>query len=298
MRASQLELIAMTSSSRAANGTRLDLVREPQAALNSGSARSVLLTVLGELVWPTGEAAQTSALLYIMNGLGIEEATARQAIVRASDSGWVEGHKHGREVSWTLTPYLRKVFEQGSDRVFSLSNPFSDWDSQWLIVMITVPQSHRAQRKKLYSGLTWAGFGNPSPGVWLTPHAARRDHVIELVKHLGLREWALSFHGPVDGVGLSEAEIVAHGWNLDSLAEDYARVYEEFRDPQPQGIDELLFTEIRALGQLQRFPFTDPQLPEALLPEWIGRTVVSHIKSLREEWTESVRERWAELNGF
>ncbi|GAA1365136.1 PaaX family transcriptional regulator C-terminal domain-containing protein [Arthrobacter rhombi] len=257
----------------------------------------MLMTILGELVWPTDEAARTSALLYVMSGLGFEEATARQAIIRAADSGWIEGHKHGREVSWSLTPYLRKVFDEGSNRVLALSDPFPDWDARWLVLFITVPQSQRSQRKRLYSDLTWAGFGNPSPGVWLSPHGERRGQVNEVVERLGLAESTMSFYGPVDGVGLSEDEIVAAGWDLASLAEDYARVYDEFRDPSPSSDDDLLFTEIRAMGQLQRFPFTDPQLPEALLPEWIGRSVVSHIKSLRNEWAGTVSRRWASING-
>ncbi|GAB3710249.1 PaaX family transcriptional regulator [Nocardiopsis oceani] len=270
--------------------------RQPQANLAQGSARSVLMTVLGELVWPTGGAARTSALLYVMGGLGIEEANARQALIRAADSGWITSHKHGREVSWTLTPYLVRVFEEGSQRVFDLSEPFSDWDSQWLVLFITVPQSQRRQRKRLYSDLTWVGFGNPSPGVWLSPHGERRGQVSEVVDRMGLAESTMSFYGPVDGVGLTESEIVAKGWDLDSLAEDYRQVYEEFRDPAPTSEDDLLFTEIRAVGQLQRFPFTDPQLPEALLPDWIGRTVASHIKSLRLEWADAVRDRWAAIN--
>lgn len=270
--------------------------RQPQVGLAQGSARSVLLTVLGELVWPTGEAARTSSLLYVMVGLGIEEANARQALNRAADSGWITSHKHGREVSWSLTPYLVRVFEEGSQRVFDLSEPFSDWDSRWLVLFITVPHSQRSQRKRLYSDLTWAGFGNPSPGVWLSPHGERHGQVSDVVERLGLAESTMSFYGPVDGVGMTESEIVAKGWDLDSLAQDYRQVYEEFRDPVPTGEDDLLFTDIRAIGQLQRFPFTDPQLPEALLPDWIGRTVASHIKSLRSEWADAVRDRWAAIN--
>lgn len=264
--------------------------------LARGSARSVLMTVLGELVWPTHRAARTSALLYVMTGLGFEEATARQAIIRASEAGWIEGHKHGREVSWSLTPYLEKVFDDGSRRVMELSDPFLDWDRRWLVLFITVPQSQRTQRKRLYRDLTWAGLGNPSPGVWLSPHSERRAQVSEAVERLGLTASTLSFLGPVDTVGLSEAEIVEKGWDLQALAEDYATVQAEFSAPAPQTPDELLFTELRALGQLQRFPFTDPQLPEALLPGWIGRTVTARLQGLRRQWAGAVRERWAEIS--
>ncbi|MFB9073549.1 PaaX family transcriptional regulator C-terminal domain-containing protein [Citricoccus parietis] len=247
-------------------------------------------------MWPTGEPARTSALLYVMGGLGFEEATARQALVRAADSGWITSHKHGREVSWSLSPYLVGVFERDSQRVLDLSGAFSDWDYRWVVLFITVPQAQRSQRKRLYSDLTWAGFGNPAPGVWLSPHGERRGQVSRVVDRLGLAESTMSFYGPVGGVGLTETEIVAKGWDLESLAQDYRQVYAEFWDPVPSSDDDLLFTDIRAIGQLQRFPFTDPQLPEALLPDWIGRTVASHIKSLRTEWAGAVRDRWAAIN--
>ena|SRR5690625_3125386 len=181
--------------------------------LSRGSARSVLLTILGELVWKSGEAAKTSAVLYVMTRLGIEEATARQAILRGAEAGWITSQKHGREVSWTLSSELITVFEQGSRRVDELSNPFLDWDYRWLALFITIPQSHRSQRKRLYRDLTWAGFGNPSAGVWVSPHTERRDQVAEIIERLDLGDFVMSFVGQVDGVGLSEAQIVDQGWD-------------------------------------------------------------------------------------
>jgi len=45
------------------------------------SARSLLLTVLGEYVLPSGAPVWTSALLHVSAGLGIEEKAARQALM-------------------------------------------------------------------------------------------------------------------------------------------------------------------------------------------------------------------------
>jgi phenylacetic acid degradation operon negative regulatory protein len=278
-----------TEPTRHRKGGHADLAR--------GSARSLLLTVLGELVWPADEPAKTSSLLYVMNGLGFEEATARQAIIRGADSGWIAAHRHGREVSWSLTPQLMETFEVGSQRVFSLSNPFEEWDNRWLVLLVTVPHALRASRKRLYRDLNWAGFGNPVAGVWLSPHSERRGQVAALIERLGLTGSTMSFLGPVDSVGLSEDEIVREGWDLTALAEDYAAVYEQYRDPRPQPGDDLLFTDIKVVSELQRFPFFDPQLPEALLPNWIGRTVAGHIQELRSGWADAVRARWAQING-
>lgn len=270
--------------------------KQVQAGLDRGSAKSVLLTVLGELAWPAGTTTRTSTLLSVMGGQGFEEPTARQAIVRAADSGWILPHRQGREVSWSITPKLNTTFEEGSQRLDALSEPFLDWDSRWLVLSISVPISLRAQRKRLYRDLTFAGLGNPFPGLWLTPHAERQENLIKVVEHLGLAETTISLLGTVQSIGLDEAEIVAKGWDLATLAEQYEALAEEFSGPLPQEGDQLLATAVRAAGALQQFPFSDPQLPEALLPNWIGRTVVSHIQSLRRGWSAQVQERWMELN--
>jgi phenylacetic acid degradation operon negative regulatory protein len=269
---------------------------ESASDLAPGSARSLLITVLGELVWPTGQPAWTSALLYVMNGLGVEESAARQAIVRASNAGWIVAKRQGREVSWSLTPVLEKIFEDGSQRVFSLSDPFLEWDGRWLVVLVTVPHELRTTRKRLYGALEWAGFGNPSAGVWISPHSERRDQVSATINDLGLSEYTMSFLGTADSVGLGEADIVRLGWDLDALARRYSAVFDEVKGLSPAPGDDTLFTHLRVLGALQRLPYSDPQLPEALVPEWIGRRVSSHLQGLRAAWSGDVHARWAELN--
>jgi len=188
------------------------------------------------------------------------------------------------------------VFEIGSRRVEALSDPFLDWDGNWLILLVTIPLALRTSRKKLYSGLEWAGFGNPSAGVWLTPHSERRAQVDEVVTGLGLAEFTMSFLGKTDSIGLSEERIVRDGWDLDALAERYKELEKEFRNPAPKAGDDQLFTHIRATAELQRLPFSDPQLPEALLPDWIGRRVTSRLQDLRRIWGPAVHARWAEIN--
>jgi phenylacetic acid degradation operon negative regulatory protein len=68
----------------------------------------------------------------------------------------------------------------------------------------------------------------------------------------------------------------------------------EALDPSP-GEDTLL-SFLRMINEWQEFPRTDPQLPEALLPDWIGRRVAREIERRRERWTPDVRRTFAELN--
>ena len=54
-----------------------------------GSARSLLLTVLGEYVLPRVEPAWTSTLLHVLGGLGVEEKSTRQSLARMAADGWI-----------------------------------------------------------------------------------------------------------------------------------------------------------------------------------------------------------------
>ena len=137
------------------------------AGLSNGSARSMLLTVLGELVFPADQPVWTSSLLYVLTGIGIEERTARQAIARGAAAGWITGERHGREVRFELTPSGRALIEAGAERVYSVGADDGPWDGRWLVLMVTIPQSARGVRRKLYGALRWAGFGNPTLSVWL-----------------------------------------------------------------------------------------------------------------------------------
>jgi phenylacetic acid degradation operon negative regulatory protein len=272
------------------------LLQPDEGSVAPGSARSLLFTILGELVWPTGESVWTATLVHLLRGLGVEEQTARQAIARAAASDWITAARLGREVSWSLTPKLRQIFESGSLRVYSLSDSFSQWDDRWLAVLPTIPASHRSARRPLYAGLTWAGLGNPAPGLWVTPHVERVAEIRELVSRLDLQRHTVSFAGTVEAIGLDQREIVDRGWDLASLREHYEQVEGIISSLAPETPDEKLFESIRLSNEYQVLPRTDPQLPEALLPGWIGRQVARHIEALRTQWRPLAQTRFAELD--
>ncbi|MFD4972907.1 PaaX family transcriptional regulator C-terminal domain-containing protein [Streptomyces sp. NPDC058424] len=238
----------------------------------------------------------TSALVHILKGLGFEEQTARQAIARASSSDWIVAERQGREVKWSLSRKLVHIFETGSGRVYSLSDPFTSWDGTWPALSTTIPQSHRSARRPLYAGLTWAGLGNPTPRLWLTPHVERADEVGRLIEGLGLKEHIFAFIGKVSSLGIPHADIVERGWDLKSLQSHYEQVLAAITELHPSDDDETLLAHVRMISEWQEFPRTDPQLPEALLPDWIGRRIARRIEALRAQWTPAARKRFAEIN--
>jgi phenylacetic acid degradation operon negative regulatory protein len=263
--------------------------------LTNGSARSMLLTVLGELVFPADQPVWTSSLLYLLTGVGIEERTARQAIARGAAAGWITGERHGREVCFELTGYGRALIAAGAERVYSVGADDAPWDGRWLVLMVTIPQSARAGRRKLYGALRWAGFGNPVTGVWLSPHLDREAEARRVVDELGLADSTLSFVGPAASVGLDEAEIVRRAWDLDEVAAHYDDLLRRVKRLRPRVGDPLLFTHVQLVNEWQRFPFLDPQLPEELLPNWIGRRSARFFRARREQWSAAALARWAEI---
>lgn len=263
--------------------------------VSTGSARSLLLTVLGDLVKPNSNSVWTSSLLYVLTGLGIEDQTARQAIARGSSAGWFTGERHGREVQWHLTPEGRKLIDEGAERVFSMSAAPEPWDGNWLIVLVTIPQGQRAARKKLYGALSWEGFGNPTPGVWLSPHPDRREGVQRIIDELGLQKSTLAFVGRSLPVGLTETDIVEQAWDLNEVVEHYEAFLLRFSGLRPAPGDSVLFTYVELVNEWQRFPFLDPQLPEELLPQWIGRRAAAVATELRDKWYEDAQARWTEV---
>lgn len=259
-------------------------------------ARSYLLTILGELAWPCGGHAWTTSLVRVLGDLGIEERAARQAIARAAKAGWMTGTKHGRSTRWTLTPRLIRAFEAGTTRVASLPEPFDDWDGQWLTLVATIPQEQRDARRRLYRRLAWLGMGSPWAGLWLTPHAERADELGEVLADLDLRGSSVVLTSRVMPLGLGLAEMVDRSWNLRALASEYGELERRFSGIRPSDPDTILVTHLQLLESLQQFPFSDPQLPESVVPGWIGRRVSAELLAVRDAETEQVLARWREID--
>lgn len=264
----------------------------PQAS--TGSARSLLLTVLAELVAPEKDRVWTASLLYVLTRLGIEERTARRAIARAAAAGWIAPHRDGREVQWELTDEGRQLIRSGARRIDSVRKS-SSWDGNWLIVLVTVPHMQRSVRRKLYAALSWEGFGNPTPGVWVSPHLSRQEGAKQIINDLGLRDSTLAFAGTALPIGLREDEIVTQAWDLDAVRAEYEQLILRYSGMRPDPGDPMLLTHIQLANEWQRVPFLDPQLPDALLPDWIGRRASVVFSDLKARWQEGSRARWREV---
>jgi phenylacetic acid degradation operon negative regulatory protein len=266
----------------------------PAGRLSPGSARSLLLTLFGEFARHSQGPVWTATLLHVLQGVGVAEKSARQAILRTASSGWIENVKDGRRASWTLTERGRDLINAGSERLRSLQG--ESWEQNWLILHISLPETHRALRVKVYRTLNWLGFGNPAPALWVCPHVTRQAETKDLIARFDLSKVAFGFVGKSLDLGVTDAELAARAWDMGSVLEHYRQLALTFGKMRPRAEDAILFAHVQLVNQLQRLPYIDPGLPASLLPTaWRGQEYATKLGDIRQRWHDAAHIRWAEL---
>jgi phenylacetic acid degradation operon negative regulatory protein len=253
------------------------------------------MTILGEFVLPRGEPVWTSTLVDVLALFDVEEKSARQALARTAAEGWLSSDRVGRRVRWQLTAPGRRLLVEGAERIYGFGSGNREWDGRWLVVLVSVPEAMRDLRHRLRTRLSWAGFGSPAPGVWITPRAEAEADAKLVLDELSLSDQAMSFVATYGALG-RERDMVAAAWNLDEVAERYERFIDEFSGLRPRPPDEMLRTQTRLVHEWRRFPFLDPQLPRELLPpRWSGTKATNLFNDKHVRWREGAQRRWAEI---
>ncbi len=283
------------ATSPALDGSEQQVARR-RNGMSGPSARSVLLTVLGEFVLPRDGSAWTGTVVEALGTLGIEEKAARQALARTAAEGLLSPVKIGRRTRWELSEQGRTLLEDGTRRIYGFMRETRRWDGRWLVLAITVPESQRQLRHRLRTRLTWAGMGSPAPGLWVLPWADRADEITRIVTDLGIGSSAMSWIGESAGIG-EVADVVAAAWT--SLGE-VARGYEEFVaafDPLVADDAAAAFAaQVELVQAWRRFPFLDPALPVELLhQDWPGPRAAAAFHRCHERWHRRAQAHWDAL---
>ena len=260
------------------------------------SARSLLMTVLGEFVLPRGRPVWTWVLVDTLAGFGVAEKSARQALARAAAEGLLVSERVGRRTRWELTPPARQLLSEGARRIYEFGRGEPPWDGRWLLLLVSVPEAKRDLRHRLRTRLSWAGFGSPEAGVWVSPHPGREDEALDVVKELGLADSAMSFTAAFGRIGGQDA-MVRRAWDLTGLEERYEAFLADFGELAPAGPAEALHAQTRLVHEWRRFPFLDPQLPPTLLPAgWSGSKAAGLFHRRHAEWDGAASRAWDEMS--
>ena len=264
--------------------------------VSATSARSLLLTVLGEFVLPAGAPVWTQSLLDALALVGVEEKSARQALARIAADDVVGSTREGRRVRWALTTPGHRLLSEGAARIYAHGARRPAWDGRWLVLVVTVPEAQRALRHRLRTRLAWAGLGSPAPGVWVCPDPHRARDAQRVLDEAGLGDAAISVVGDTVG-GMTAERLVDQAWDLRDLEEGYEEFLAGVGAEDPRSDTEALAAQIRLVDAWRRFPLLDPGLPPELLPaRWAGARATALFRARHTVWRPGAERAWAALD--
>lgn len=242
-----------------------DLATRPRGA------RSLLLTMLGEFVYPAGGSVWTSTIVAALDTVGISEANARQSVARLGEQGIVSAERLGRRTRWHLTERGSELLATGTERIYSFGRGADRWDQRWLLVTCSIPETQRAVRHRFRAELTFAGFGFLTPAIAVSPHPDRELLANAVIRELDLADTAMTFVASTGSL-TPDTDVLTAAWDLDAVTNAYAEFLDEFAAASAGDAPAASFGNVlRLVDAWRRFPFIDPELPSALLPDgWIG----------------------------
>lgn len=227
-------------------------------------ARSALFDVYGDHLRSRGDRAPVSVLIRLLEPVGIAEPAVRTAISRMAAQGWLEPTRVDAAPGYRASDRAIERLSEAAARIYrSAPEP---WDGKWRLVFLDAPRA-RGDRERLRQELTYLGYAEHAPGVWLCPYD--RPEVDEVVARAGgsVRH-ALAVDLQPDPVG---------AWDLRTLGASYAAwpaLARRLVDDEPPHADEdekAFAARFRLVHEWRKFLFDDPGLPSELLPEgWPG----------------------------
>ena len=265
-----------------------------ESTQTDGSAPSVktktlLLTIVGSVAAEHDLTLWKETYVRALVDLGAGTAAARQSLARAVDAGWFEPERVGRRVRLHVRPEHRAGLAAASARVAEFATRF-DWNGEWLIVMLKVPEEARAIRHHFRTELGWLGFGSLGNGVWISPHTENEEATLRLLA---------TTEGPRDAhvfrsarsIGTTPEELATSAWDMPSLRNRYDTFLARFRDAAPETPVEHWTAWVELTTAWRHFPLFDPDLPEHLLPADWPRTESHRLyRRLDARWRDPALE--------
>lgn len=256
------------------------------------TARSMLLTVLGEYVYPGRRPVWTRTFLTALAAMGFHEGAARQALARSARAGLLVQERRGRYTHWTLTAEMQTILAAGTERIYNFGKGQTPWDGEWLVLQIRAAGVGRRRRYRLGTRLTWAGFGDLAPGLWISPHPHREKEAAHILEALGLAEHAISFRGRLGEIGDADW-LVDRAWDLNAVAHRHREFQDHVETLSPTTRQERFVALTHLVHRWRFLLFADPDLPRDLLPrQWIGRRTTRRFHELHERWSKPAQAWW------
>jgi phenylacetic acid degradation operon negative regulatory protein len=231
--------------------------------------QDLAITILAAHLRRPGERAWSGGMVELLGEFGFSTEAARAALSRLVTRGVLERHRDGRLVHYALTTGAHEVMADGDRRIFSFGRGAPTADA-WTVLWHAIPEDRRIERSRLAQRLRFLGFGSVQDATWIAA-SDREQEVRALLRSLKVESCASMFLGRL--ARDTEAALLRSGaWNLDDLEPRYAAFLEKFApysddDRRSELADrEAFVVRTCLLHTFRGFPFSDPELPEAIAP--------------------------------
>ena len=247
------------------------------------SARSVLVTVLGDALLPVSKSAWLSQLFKLAVPYNFSSRLVRTSLFRLADEGWVTSERHGRQSKYILTPFAEREFADAADRIYNNHRP--PLDGQWTLVLFDGTRISLRERDRLARHLGWHGFVALERGVLASPMCG-----VETVRQI-LAEAFPEVQPAVAEAEFSDmGDLAREGFFSSAFAfDDIEKAYRSFVDTYEEFDDGLAklspmdayCVRTMLIHDLRRITLRMPPLPGELLPTpWSGDEAYALAASL------------------
>jgi phenylacetic acid degradation operon negative regulatory protein len=256
--------------------------------------QSLLLTFFGGYVRGRGVHVATSAVIDVLDRVGVSEHATRSTLSRMARRDLLRRVRRGRKAYLGLTWRSREVLNDGDVRMWRTSAVHDGWDGTWTLLSFSLPDSWQRQRHELRSRLLWAGFGPLQGGLWIAPSPVDFAVVgagLEAAAHV--KVFAARALPPTDVDAL-----VRDAWDLDAIAARYRAFLHRWDDPDRRPrLPDALATQLVLQAEWLQVIRRDPRLPAQHLPaDWPAEPAQRMFRALNAELDPQARAAVAALD--
>ncbi|MEZ5342479.1 MAG: PaaX family transcriptional regulator C-terminal domain-containing protein [Acidimicrobiales bacterium] len=254
----------MTSiRTRAANyGERADI-----------TARTMLITVFGDSIAPSGGAIWIGDLINLMKPFSFSDRLVRTSLFRLGEDGLFDTERIGRRSRYSLSRTAQEEFAAADARIYY--QPAVDWDNEWTIVFANDHRLDDTTKAALARALRWQGFGRLAAGVFASPTAARST-VAVAASRVGIDialPTARARFSDLDA--LVQRDTFDADFGVDESAAAYNNFIADWRWFKGLGEEDghaAFLVRSMMVHDFRRARLADPELPAPLLPpRWPGQ---------------------------
>ena len=238
------------------------------------SARSVLVTVLGDSVLPVTKTLWLASLFRLAAPFGFSERLVRTSMFRLVAEGWMTNERIGRRSRYSMTLLAVRESEDADRRIYRRES--DAWDGSWTFAVVDTPSMPADERDRIVKHLRWHGFVSLGRGLMASPLATEHglSELLDLVEPVAVvptgRAELADLQDLVEGGFFAEAFRTA---DTEAAYHAFLTRYQPWQREDLAAAAPLDAYSLRTMlvHEYRRIRLRAPDVPVELLPpDWIG----------------------------